>query len=30
MLPTAAPTPLAARGPEHGTRDIARGPRPMP
>ena len=29
-LPPATPTPLAARGPEHGTRDMAHGPRQTP
>jgi hypothetical protein len=30
MMPPAAPTPLAARRPEHETRDMAHGPRPTP
>ena len=30
MLPSAAPTPLAGHGPEHGTRDKGPGPRPTP
>jgi hypothetical protein len=30
MLPSAAPTPFAGRGPEHGTRDTGHRPRPTP